>query len=261
MWPGGARAAAAFTFDLDAEEVWLADDPANVSKPGVLSQGAYGPKIALPRILELLDRHGVDATFFVPGRVAERYPDRVRAIVEAGHELAHHGLTHRAPSALGREDEETELVEAKRILASFGVEIAGYRSPSLDLSPHTLELLRAHGFRYSSNLMDDDRPYLHEGEGPVEIPVHWMLDDAPHFWFDVDTWAKRIAPAAEVRSIWLEEFEGITRFGGCTVFISHPQIIGRPGRLAMLEDVVRAVRAREDVWVAPCRAIAEAAGR
>ena len=73
-WPNGARAATAFTFDFDAEEVWIADDPANANRPGVLSQGTYGAKVAVPLILEVLARQEVSATFFVPGRVAERYP-------------------------------------------------------------------------------------------------------------------------------------------------------------------------------------------
>src|SRR5512138_1930524 len=81
MWPDGKRAAASFTFDFDAEEVWIGEDPANADRPGVLSQGTYGAKVAMPLILELLDRHGVRATFFVPARVAERHPRRVEEIV------------------------------------------------------------------------------------------------------------------------------------------------------------------------------------
>jgi peptidoglycan-N-acetylglucosamine deacetylase len=100
MWPNFATSAFAFTFDFDAEEVWVGDDPKNATRPGVLSQGTYGAKVAVPAILELLARHEVPATFFVPGRVAERHPDRVRAIVEAGHELGHHGYTHRNPTSM-----------------------------------------------------------------------------------------------------------------------------------------------------------------
>jgi peptidoglycan/xylan/chitin deacetylase (PgdA/CDA1 family) len=258
IWPGGASAAASFTFDFDAEELWLADDPVNAGKPGVLSQGTYGAKVAVPRILDLLERQGVTATFFVPGAVAERHPERVRQIVEAGHELAHHGFTHTSPVTLSRDAEEIELVKAKEVLAAFGIDVVGYRSPSWDLSPSTLELLAAHGFGYSSNLMDDDHPYVHPDGHLVELPVQWILDDAAHFWFDAATWTKRIAPVREVREIWLDEFEGITAAGGCTVFTMHPQIIGRPSRLRMLAAVIEAVLARTEVWVAPCHEIAEA---
>src|SRR6185503_5802709 len=97
-WPAGKAAAVAFTFDFDAEEVWIGEDPENAHRPGVLSQGTYGAKVAVPALLALLERRGVRATFFVPGRVAERHPGRVEAIVNAGHELAHHGYTHTSPS-------------------------------------------------------------------------------------------------------------------------------------------------------------------
>src|SRR5215475_15020609 len=97
-WPGDARGAVAFTFDFDAEEVWIGDDPANANRPGVLSQGTYGAKVAVPLLLELLERHGLRQTFYVPGRVAERYPERVREILAAGHEIATTGTrTPRRP--------------------------------------------------------------------------------------------------------------------------------------------------------------------
>ena len=102
MWPDGARCAAAFTFDFDAEEVWIGEDPENAGHPGVLSQGTYGAKVAVPLILDLLARHGVQATFYIPGRVAERHPERVAAIAAAGHEIAHHGYTHTSPHRLSR---------------------------------------------------------------------------------------------------------------------------------------------------------------
>ena len=171
MWPDGARCAASFTFDFDAEEVWIGSDPGNAHRPGVLSQGTYGAKVAVPHLLALLQRHRVRATFFVPGRVGERHPERVAAIVAAGHELAHHGYTHTAPSRLSRDEEEAELARGLEVLRSFGTEITGYRSPSWDFSPDTLGLLAGHGFAYSSNMMDDVRPYRHRdhGRGPLDL--------------------------------------------------------------------------------------------
>src|SRR5258708_13224498 len=97
MWPDGDRCAASFTFDFDAEEVWIGEDPENATRPGVLSQGTYGAKVAVPLILALLARHHVQATFYIPGRVAERHPARVAAIAAAGHEIAHHGYPHTPP--------------------------------------------------------------------------------------------------------------------------------------------------------------------
>ena len=259
IWPDGARCAAAFTFDFDAEEVWIGDDPANADKPGVLSQGTYGAKVAVPLILELLERHGLRATFFVVGRVAERYPERVEEIVAVGHELAHHGYTHTSPAKLSREDEEAELVRARAVLEGFGAAVAGYRSPSWDFSPHTLPLLEEHGFRYSSNYMDDIRPYVHAGTSIVELPVQWILDDAAHWWFSGADWTKKISTTAEVRAIWEEELLGILELGGSCIFTMHPQVVGRPSRIAFLDSLMGFVKGLGDVWIAPCAEIAERA--
>jgi peptidoglycan/xylan/chitin deacetylase (PgdA/CDA1 family) len=256
MWPDGARCAVAFSFDFDAEEVWIADDPADAQHSGMASQGSYGARVGVGLVLEVLARRRVTATFFVPGRVAERHAERVQAIVAAGHELGHHGYTHTPPAQLSRDEEASELARGKRILESFGAEVVGYRSPSWKLSAHTLALLGEHGLWYSSNLMDDIRPYRHEGSSIVELPVQWMLDDAAHFWFDADTWDKKISTNAEVRSIWQEEFLGIRRLGGCCILTMHPQVIGRPGRLTLLEQFIEFVQQHDDVWLATCREIA-----
>jgi peptidoglycan/xylan/chitin deacetylase (PgdA/CDA1 family) len=258
-WPDGKRAAVAFTFDFDAEEVWIGEDPANAERPGILSQGTYGAKVAVPLILDILKRNDVRATFFVPGRVAERHPDRVLEIVERGHELAHHGYTHRSPTSFDADEEETELLKGREVLQSFGVSVTGYRSPAWDFSPATLGLLEKHGFAYSSNLMDDIRPYLHEGTSVVEVPVQWILDDAAHFWFDPSSWDKKISTVEEVRSIWTAELEGIRELGGSCVFTMHPQVSGRPGRLPLLESTIARARSHDDVWIATCEEIATAA--
>jgi len=251
-WPDGARCAVAFTFDFDAESVWIGDDPANAERPGVLSQGTYGAKVAVPLILDLLARHEVRSTFFVPGVVAERYRERVETIVAAGHELGAHGYTHTSPAKLSRAEEEEELTRARDVLGGFGAEITGYRSPSWDLSPHTLDLLEQHGFRYSSNFMDDIRPYRHEGRPLVELPVQWVLDDAAHWWFSPADWMRKISTTAEVRSIWEEEFLGIRELGGSCICTMHAQIVGRPSRLAFLDAFVGFVKGHDDVWIATC---------
>src|SRR3954471_21326040 len=131
-WPGGARGAVAFTFDFDAEEVWIGDDPENANRPGVLSQGTYGAKVAVPLILELLARHGLRQTFFIPGRVAERHPHRVREIVAAGHEVGHHGYTHTHPGRLDPDHEAAEFARALEVLRGFAPDVVGYRSPAWD---------------------------------------------------------------------------------------------------------------------------------
>ncbi len=256
MWPDGMRCAAAFTFDFDAEEAWLGEDPANADRPGVLSQGTYGAKWGVPLVLELLEQHGIRATFFVPGRVAERYPGRIEEIVAAGHELAHHGYTHTSPTTLTRDQERTELVKGLEVLRAFSPDVVGYRSPSWDFSVNTEELLQELGFRYSSNFMDDLKPYRRAASDLIELPVQWILDDAAHFWFDGSTWLKTMRTADEVRSIWEGEFRGYHRLEGSFVLACHPQVIGRPYRLEMLDTFLTYVRSH-DVWIATCREIAD----
>jgi peptidoglycan-N-acetylglucosamine deacetylase len=227
------------SFDFDAEEVWIGEDAGNVDRPGRLSQGTYGAKVAVPLVLELLHRLGVPATFFVPGRVAERHPGRVEDILGAGHEIGHHGYTHTSPATLDLDAERVELVRGLEVLNRLGADVVGYRAPAWEFSSSTLDLLVEHGMWYSSNLMDDIRPYRHPHHDLVELPVHWTLDDAPHFWFDLRAWDKTIRTAAEVEALWREEIAGIHELGGLVMLTLHPQVIGRPGRLAMLERLLR----------------------
>jgi peptidoglycan/xylan/chitin deacetylase (PgdA/CDA1 family) len=257
-WPGDAKGAVAFTFDFDAEEVWIGDDPANADRPGVLSQGTYGAKVAVPLLLELLARHDLRQTFFVPGRVAERYPGRVKEILAAGHEVGHHGYTHTSPATLDRQAEEAELVRALDLLRYLGADPVGYRSPSWEFSRSTIDLLHEHGFRYSSNYMDDLHPYLHPGTEIVELPIQWILDDAAHFWFaGGDDWTRSIAAPSRVREIWWGELDGILALGGVCIITMHPQVIGRPHRLAFLDQFITDVKERGDAWIATCSEIAD----
>ena len=258
MWPESKICAAVISFDFDAEEVWIGENPENAQRPGTLSQGTYGAKVAVPAILAMLDRLDITASFFIPGRVAERHSAQVAQIIAAGHEVGHHGYTHTSPTKLGAEAEEAELIKGLEILNALGATVRGYRSPAWDFSPHTLELLVKHGFTYSSNLMDDIKPYRHPGHDIIELPVHWTLDDAPHFWFDSASWNKTIRTSAEVRSLWTEEFGGIRGIGGLFMLTMHPQIIGRPGRLLMLEEFLGWMKSHSDVWIATAGEVAGA---
>ncbi|HET7342931.1 MAG TPA: polysaccharide deacetylase [Methylomirabilota bacterium] len=253
-WPQGARAACAFTFDLDAETLWLAR---GVTEPVALSQGTFGPVEALPRILELLRQFEIPASFFVPAWTAEHHPDAVTAIVAAGHEVGCHGDIHERVSDLDAAQEEKILTRSLQVLTrQAGRRPVGYRAPAWQLSQHTLPLLARHGFEYSSNMMDRLGPYLHpaiEGRRLVEIPVAWTLDDAPFFLF---TGQRSIQPPGPVLQSWLTELEGITEAGGVTNFTFHPQIIGRPSRLACLRELIEHARHVPRLWIARLDAIA-----
>jgi len=251
-WPPGVRSAACLTFDLDAETAWISRDPANIDRLSVMSQGAYGPKVGVPLILDFLDRNRITSTFFVPGWTAERWPEVVAEIHRRGHEIGHHGYLHEALEGKTRDQEEEILTGSARTLAGItGARPIGYRAPLYEITHETIDLLRKHGFIYASNLQDSLWPYLHQGTpGVVELPATWILDDGPFFAFGLrPNLYRQIFPPSAVLSVWRDEFRGIHDVGGVTMLILHPQYTGRPSRLAMLQTLVDEVRAADGVWV------------
>ena len=243
------------TFDIDAEAGVLARDPANAGRPVVISAGRYGPRAALPHILDLLDRHEVPATFFVPGWTADHHTDAVAECARRGHEIAHHGYHHIRPDRLESADAEREELErgSAAIESATGERPAGYRAPNWELSPNTLPLLAQLGFAYSSNMMDADGPYRHVDQPSLaELPVSWTLDDWPHFG------ERPEAPPARVGEIWRAEFDAQRRREGAAFMLAmHPQIIGRPARLAMLDRFIEHIKSYGAIEFLRCRELAE----
>lgn len=261
-WPGGAQCAVLLSFDFDAETLWLARDPSNIKKRGTLSQGTYGAKVGVPRILELLEETGLKATFFVPGWTAERHTSQVEAIVAGGHEVGHHGYLHEWPDPDEPALEEEYLDKGLEALQkTVGVRPVGYRAPAGEISDNMLRLLTEKGFLYDSSLMDQIDPYRHTLEdgtaGPVELPWHWSIDDAVYTLFSVRT-PRAIATCEHILTIWQDEFREIYRWGGLFDLVMHPQFIGRPSRLAMLREFIAWTRRFPGVWYATGREIAEA---
>src|SRR4029453_15851521 len=119
------------SFDFDALSVWFGY--ANTT-PAMLGRGEYGARVGVPRVLELLDRHGIRATFFVPGPTVESFPGETASILERGHEIAHHSYAHVDPSGQTRKEETDDMERALDVLGRIGVKPLGYRSPSADLS-------------------------------------------------------------------------------------------------------------------------------
>jgi len=241
------------TFDVDAESVMLAADPRHVRRASLMSHQRYGPRVGVPRILELLERQQVRATFFVPGATAERYPETVAAILEAGHEIGHHGYLH---ESLVDADESTERQYLELGLEALermsGTRPVGYRAPWWEATDRTRELLAEYGFRYDTSYFDADAPYwVDTANGQIlEIPVVWALDDWERyaFWPDV-TGDGRIDRPSAVAEAWLEEVQGLAAVGGTAVLTMHPFISGRPPRAAALERLIEHVRGETDVLV------------
>jgi peptidoglycan/xylan/chitin deacetylase (PgdA/CDA1 family) len=180
-------------------------------------------------------------------------------VVTAGHEIAHHGWTHRPPASLSRAEEEGELQRGNAAIRKLtGSTARGYRSPSWDLSPHSVELLAKHGFLYDSSLMGDDYApyYARQGdqielEKParfgaetalVEMPIHWAADDAPHFEYvrTETTFRQGLMNASAVGENWIGDFLYMrdTVDWGVLTYTCHPYVIGRGARMRMLERVI-----------------------
>ena len=254
-------------FDLDGETLWTSRDQSNSARPVTLSQGRYGPEVAVPRILDFLDHQKICVTFFVPGMVIERYPDVVREIARRGHEVAHHGHSHRWPDSMTREEEREDFdLAMEQFDRVLGQRPVGYRSPAWEFSPWTFDLLLENEIRYSSNFMDRDRPYKHVVNGVrtdlVELPVSWLLDDAPFFLYSTRIPGRQIASPDAVLQTWQGEFDGLyaeRERGTSFVLALHPQISGRPYRLAIVERLISHMR-NHDVRFLRCDEAAELLG-
>ncbi len=249
-WPNGAKVAVALSFDVDTETLSLRNGD---TSPSRLSVGEYGARAGLPRILRLLERYQIKATFFIPGVSAKLHPEEVKRIAAAGHELGIHGWIHEWTASLER-DEERMLME--RSLATLeelgGSRPVGIRTGSWEYSPNTLELIKELGLLYDSSLMADDIPYevVSEGRptGVVELPVEWILDDYPYFGFNRFSSTRPYIPPSGVYEVWAAEFDMAYEEGSMFLLTMHPQVIGHRSRIAMLERLIQYMRSRPGVW-------------
>jgi peptidoglycan-N-acetylglucosamine deacetylase len=262
-WPNNAKCACCLTFDMDADSLIHIEYPNDGNRRvSAISMLRYGPKVAVPRIVESYRQLGIKQTFFIPAWCIEQYPDAVEAILKGGHEIAHHSYIHENPL------EQTEADEAHWLDA--GIEVIkrvtgkaprGWRAPLYNFSDNSLDLLLDRGFKYDSSLMGADIPYVLKsrktGHELIEIPGHWGLDDWPQWVQSFDL--KYMMPVRSARNgfdLYLGEFEAAYAYGGLWLPVLHPFCTGRLARWHVFHEFLEKVVAQGDVWFAPMEEIA-----
>ena len=249
-WPNGARVAVLLSFDVDNDTILLArsDNPSI----GAMSQGEYGGRVGLQRVVDLVDRHNIPASFFIPAVSLILQPDMVDVIQQSGqHEFGVHGWIHELNTELDGETERDLISRATDYLENVtGRRPVGYRAPSWNFSPNTLRIIRGFGFLYDSSLMADDRPYelLQNGEetGVVELPVEWILDDAPL----LNPRGTSYTSPRELLQVYIDEFDKAYEEGTMFQLTSHPHIIGHRSRILILEELISHIQSVGNVWFA-----------
>jgi peptidoglycan/xylan/chitin deacetylase (PgdA/CDA1 family) len=185
----------------------------------------------------------------------------MKDIMKAGHEVGLHGWIHERNSQLDENTERDLMRRASEALARItGRKPVGMRTPSWDYSPSTIKLAQEMGLLYDSSLMADDRPYevtvAGTPTGVVQLPVEWILDDAPYFSMDRFTGIRPTMNQDEVYAIWKGEFDVAYEERGLFILTMHPHISGHRNRAAMLERLVTYMKTKPGVWFATHEEIA-----
>jgi peptidoglycan/xylan/chitin deacetylase (PgdA/CDA1 family) len=252
VWPNGARCAVALSFDSDHETNELREGGESIGK---LSQGQYGNRQGVPRIVNILQRYDIKASFYVPAVTALLYPNEQRDLAAQGHEIGIHGWIHERNSVLPYEAEKDLMLRSADVLEKIsGVRPVGMRTPSWDFSPNTLALTRDMGLIYDSSLMADVDCYelLLDGKetGVVELPVEWIRDDAVYFGMNRFSGLRPYTPPSDVFDIFKREFDAAYEEGGLFQLTMHPHVIGYRSRIWILEELARYMRSLPDIWFA-----------
>jgi peptidoglycan/xylan/chitin deacetylase (PgdA/CDA1 family) len=251
-WAGGARCAVALSFDSDHETNELREGGESI---GRLSQGQYGNRQGVPRILDVLKKFDVKASFFVPAVTALLYPEEQRRVVAEGHEIGIHGWIHERNSELPYPAERDLQYRSADVLEKVtGARPVGIRTPSWDFSPNTLAITKEMGLLYDSSLMADVDCYelVMDGEntGVVELPVEWIRDDAVYFNMVRFAGLRPYTPPQAVFDIFKREFDAAYREGGIFQLTMHPHISGYRSRIWILDELIRHIRTHAGVWFA-----------
>ena len=254
-WPNGSRVAVCLSFDADSEAPLLRDG--NTS-PTALSASDYGAQSGVPRILAMLDRHQVPATFFVTAVDAMLHPDMLAAIQKSGrHEIGVHGWIHETPTRVTADEEERLLDQAIEYLTKVtGKRPVGYRAPSWAFSPVTLDLIQKKGFLYDSSLQASDEPYeiVSRGKptGLVELPIDWTLTETPFLGQN-----GRMPNPAFLYQLYRDEFDGAYDERTMFVLTLHPYLSGHRAPMKHLEEFVKYMKSKPGVWFATAADIAK----
>ena len=251
FWPDGNRCCVNLSFDYDSNSAIVRRSPLDIVAQ---SRGRFATNVAIPRILDLLDKHELKATFFTPGWTIDNFTESCEEIVSRGHEMAAHGYLHERLAEISWESERSVFEKSMEAFEKIGVKTEGFRAPYWLISDRTLDLIQELNFTYDSNFMDNDLPYMLKWRGKdtglVELPVEWLLDDWPHFE------THRMSPK-QVYDIWKPEFEGIYELGRYFGLTCHPQAIGRISRIQMLDKLLTEMKEKGDVWFANCKEVAD----
>jgi peptidoglycan-N-acetylglucosamine deacetylase len=255
QWPNGARVAVSLNFDVDNETLSLSGGS---MAPVDLSAGEFGATQGLPRVLELLDRQQVPASFFIPAASAMLHPEMIPEIRKRPrHEIGVHGWIHENYQSLDNAAEEERLMNQAidYITEAVGKRPAGFRAPSWAFSRFTPGLVKKAGFLYDSSLMAMDEPYelLIDGKpsGVVELPVEWILDDYPYF-----TRTGALPSPELIFKVYRDEFDAAYEQRSMMILTMHPQVIGHRSRLTHLDKLITYMKSKPGVWFATTEQIA-----
>lgn len=252
-WKDGARFAVALAFDSDHETNELRDGGRSINR---LAWGQYGHRVGIPRILALLEKLAVPASFYVPAVTALLYPEEQKKLVASGHEVGIHGWIHELNSNLHLEDERDLMLRSLDTLESVtGKRPTGFRSPSADFSENTLLLLRELGIAYDSSLAADDDCYELEMNGEptdvIEVPFDWVRDDAVYFLMHRFQGLRPYTPPSDVFDIFKRELDATHKDGGLFELTMHPHVITNRSRIWIVEELIKYARTLSGgVWFA-----------
>ncbi|HEX7102733.1 MAG TPA: polysaccharide deacetylase [Nitrolancea sp.] len=254
-WPNGAKCAVALTFDNFGESFDLLR---HGHAGGANADGVYAPRRGIERVLDLLARYSIPATFFVEGWNAKKYADLAREIVKQGHEIGGHGWMHEAWGELPPKRERDLILRTTTALSDIlGQAPTGWRAPSGLTTEGTLGFLREAGYSYDSSFGDDDVPYFiatDSGDEIMELPWSWSLDDAVYY-----AHPGTMRRPSEVAQLWIEEFDAAYELTGNFMLVCHPRYSGRPARIRALEQLIQHIRAHDGVWFTRSTDLAAAA--